>query len=67
MEPFNAAIKLCSLSRKGIHAMANQLGKRFFCSQCGTLVLCVKAGGGSVVCCDAEMEIQAPRNLPSSD
>ena len=47
--------------------MANQLGKRFFCSQCGTLVLCVKAGGGSVVCCNAEMEIQAPRNLPSSD
>ena len=47
--------------------MANQLGKRYVCGQCGTLVLCVKAGEGAVACCDKEMELQAPRNLPSSD
>jgi hypothetical protein len=47
--------------------VANQLGKRFKCSGCETEVLCVKAGDGSVICCDKEMEIQEPRPLPSSD
>ncbi|MQF69307.1 desulforedoxin [SAR202 cluster bacterium AD-804-J14_MRT_500m] len=47
--------------------MPNQLGKRYSCTQCGTIVLCVKQGDGNVVCCDSEMEIQAPRPLPSSD
>jgi hypothetical protein len=47
--------------------MANQLGKRFKCSACNTEVLCVKAGDGSVICCDADMELQEPRPLPSSD
>ncbi|MBM3926665.1 MAG: desulfoferrodoxin [SAR202 cluster bacterium] len=47
--------------------MANQLGKRYACKKCGTLVLCVKAGVGVAVCCDQPMEVQAPRSLPSSD
>ncbi len=47
--------------------VANQLGKRFKCSVCETEVLCVKAGDGSAICCDKEMEIQEPRPLPSSD
>ncbi len=47
--------------------MTNQLGKRYTCGQCSTLVLCVKQGDGTVFCCDQEMEIQAPRPLPSSD
>ncbi|MBE0415049.1 MAG: hypothetical protein IBX36_00705 [Dehalococcoidia bacterium] len=47
--------------------MPNQLGKRFKCEVCGTEVLCVKAGEGSVVCCDKEMVLQKPRPLPSSD
>ncbi|MDI6776807.1 MAG: desulfoferrodoxin [Syntrophales bacterium] len=47
--------------------MANQLGKRYKCSVCGTEVLCTKAGEGAVICCDKEMEVQEPRPLPSSD
>ncbi len=47
--------------------MANQLGKRYVCAQCGSSVLCTKAGKGVVHCCDAEMELQQPRKLPSSD
>lgn len=47
--------------------MANQLGKRFKCETCGTEVLCTKAGEGSVICCDKEMELQKPKALPSSD
>ena len=44
----------------------NQLGKRYKCQECGTEVLCTKAGDGTVVCCGKEMEIQQPRALPSS-
>lgn len=47
--------------------MANQLGKRYICAQCGSSVLCTKAGKGVVRCCDTEMELQQPRKLPSSD
>ncbi len=47
--------------------MANQLGKRYVCGQCGSSVLCTKAGNGVVCCCNAAMELQQPRKLPSSD
>ena len=47
--------------------MANQLGKRYVCAACGSMVLCTKAGGGAIQCCDAGMELQQPRTLPSSD
>ena len=47
--------------------MPNQLGKRYACEVCGTQVLCVKAGEGSVECCGKPMQVQQPRNLPSSD
>ena len=47
--------------------MANQLGKRYVCAQCGSSVLCTKAGKGVVFCCNAAMELQQPRKLPSSD
>ena len=47
--------------------MPNQLGKRYACSQCGTLILCVRRGDGIVFCCDEEMALQSPRQLPSSD
>lgn len=47
--------------------MANQLGKRYVCAQCGSSVLCTKNGEGVVQCCGAEMELQQPRKLPSSD
>jgi hypothetical protein len=47
--------------------MANQLGKRYQCPTCGTVTLCTKAGEGAVACCEAEMALQDPRKLPSSD
>ena len=47
--------------------MANQLGKRYVCESCGTQVLCTKAGGGEINCCDQTMTLQVPKPLPSSD
>jgi len=48
-------------------AMANELGKRYICPNCGSNVLCTKGGEGEIQCCDTEMELQQPRKLPSSD
>ena len=47
--------------------MANQLGKRLSCKECGAEVLCIKGGEGQVECCDKEMELQQPKVLPSAD
>lgn len=47
--------------------MANQLGRRYECTVCGSTVLCTKAGEGEIHCCSQAMEIQQPRKLPSSD
>jgi len=47
--------------------MANQLGKRYICEDCGTEVLCTKAGDGSVTCCGKEMQLKKPKPLPSAD
>jgi hypothetical protein len=47
--------------------MANQLGKRYFCEECGTEVLCNKPGNGTVLCCDKDMQIKEAKPLPSSD
>lgn len=47
--------------------MANQLGKRYRCTVCGTEVLCTKAGTGVAICCNVEMEVQQPKPVPSSD
>ena len=56
--------KICFGGRK---FMANQLGRRYQCSVCDTVVLCTKASEGIVQCHDKEMEVQQPRRLPSSD
>ncbi len=47
--------------------MANQLGKRFQCTTCGTEVLCIKPGGGEVGCCGVTMTLMQPKVLPSAD
>ena len=47
--------------------MANQLGRRYQCEVCGSMVLCTKAGTGTIQCHEAEMGLQQPRKLPSSD
>lgn len=45
----------------------SQLGKRYKCQECNTEILCTKAGEGSQVCCDKDMEVQEPKPLASSD
>lgn len=47
--------------------MPNQLGRRYQCESCGTMVLCTKPGAGAILCCQSEMPVQQPRKLPSSD
>ena len=44
-----------------------QLGRRYQCDSCGSMVLCTKAGSSMVECCETPMELQQPRKLPSSD
>jgi tRNA G26 N,N-dimethylase Trm1 len=48
-------------------AIMSQLGKRYKCEDCGTEVLCTKAGEGKFECCGKEMKVQEPKPLPSSD
>lgn len=45
----------------------SQLGKRYECTECGTIVLCTKPSDCTPACCDKEMEIQQPKKQPSSD
>lgn len=45
----------------------SQLGKRYECTNCGTVVLCTKASPSNPVCCDKEMEVQKAKKKPSSD
>jgi hypothetical protein len=47
--------------------VANQLGKRYRCSKCGSEVLCTKASTGDIVCCEQVMTTQEARPIPSSD
>lgn len=47
--------------------MANQLGKRFQCKECGVEVLCTKAGEGAIHCCGHEMKLKVAVALPTAD
>lgn len=47
--------------------MANQMGKRYVCSQCETTVLVTKAGDGELTCHGVAMELAQAKPLPSSD
>ena len=47
--------------------MANLLGKRYACAECGAQVLVTKAGDGTLACHDHSMEVMQPKPLPSSD
>jgi hypothetical protein len=47
--------------------MANLLGKRFVCEECGTEIMCTKPGDGTVHCCSKEMQLKDPKPLPSAD
>ncbi len=37
-------------------AMANQVGKRYQCTQCNTEMIVTKAGEGTLQCCGKEMQ-----------
>lgn len=45
----------------------SQLGKRYECKECGTVILCTKASDSNPLCCEKEMEVQQPKKKPSSD
>lgn len=47
--------------------MANQLGKRLECKECGVEVLCIKPGDGAIQCCNKVMELKKPVALPTAD
>ncbi len=38
--------------------MANQIGKRYFCTKCGTEFIVTKGGSGVVNCCGKPMELK---------
>lgn len=46
---------------------SNQVGKRYTCADCGTVIMCVKKGEGRFQCHGADMELQVAKPLPSSD
>jgi len=47
--------------------MANQLGKRHQCNECGSEVLCTKEGKGMIQCCGKTMELKKSASLPTAD
>lgn len=44
-----------------------QLGKRYTCVSCESVVLCCTAGSGEVCCCGQVMKLMEAKSLPSSD
>lgn len=36
--------------------MANQLGKMYVCTKCGSQVIVTKGGAGTLKCCGVEMQ-----------
>ncbi|MCJ7744060.1 MAG: hypothetical protein MUO99_05820, partial [Dehalococcoidales bacterium] len=65
--PLQSTYGVEEIAKGGRCSVASQLGKRYRCKVCGTEVLCVKAGEGSVNCDGQEMELVQPRPIPSSD
>ena len=47
--------------------MVNDLGHRYRCEECATVVLCIRRGEGEIHCCATQMLLLAPRELPSAD
>ena len=38
--------------------MANQVGKRYHCTKCGTEMIVTKAGAGDLSCCGQPMQLK---------
>jgi desulfoferrodoxin-like iron-binding protein len=47
--------------------MTTKLGKRYECAECGTVVLCIKAGTADLECCGRRMHEKEMEQLPSGD
>lgn len=39
--------------------MANQVGKRYMCTKCGSEFIVTKAGAGALICCDQPMQLKS--------
>ncbi|MFH0769561.1 MAG: desulfoferrodoxin [Chloroflexota bacterium] len=38
--------------------MANQIGKRYICTNCGAEFICTKGANGTIQCCGKPMELK---------
>ncbi len=47
-----------SIRWKVAQAMANQIGKRYNCTKCGSEFIVTKAGNGEINCCGQPMELK---------
>lgn len=61
------ALDVTAIPPIGWGAMANQLGKRYRCSDCGTELICIQDGSGEFLCCDVPMTEFEIEPLPSGD
>ena len=43
---------------RGKYRMANELGKRYTCTKCGTEFIVTRKGEGAVQCCEQPMELK---------
>ena len=40
--------------------MANETGKRYVCSNCGSEMLVTRGGDGAITCCGQPMQLRVP-------
>lgn len=55
------------MSDSPVTVAPSQLGKRYECAECGTIVLCLRPGPGTFACCDRPMGEKRMEELPSGD
>ena len=55
------------MSDSPVIVAGSQLGKRYECAVCGTIVLCLRPGPGPFACCDRPMVEKEMQELPSGD
>ena len=44
--------------KEGVNKMANEVGKRYVCTQCNAEFVVIKGGKGELKCCGKPMEIK---------
>ena len=42
----------------GVSKLANQVGKRYTCTNCGSEMIVTKAGSGNLSCCNLPMQLK---------